>query len=71
MIQSLGIKFNMTTAYNPQANGLVERWHRQLKASLKARLEEYDAWMDALPFVLLGLRSAWRKGSDTTPADSV
>ncbi len=27
----LGVKHTMTTAYHPQANGLVERAHRQLK----------------------------------------
>ena len=70
-MQTLGIKFNMITSYHPQTNGLVERWHHQLKASLKARLEEDDAWMDALPFVMLGLRSMWQEGSDITTADSV
>ena len=28
---------NTTTAYHPQANGLVERMHRTMKASLKAK----------------------------------
>ena len=42
--------------------------HRQLKAALKARLRD-DAWMDELPVVLLGLRSAWREASDNSPAE--
>ncbi len=33
----LGICHAMTTAYHPQANGLVERAHRQLKDALRAR----------------------------------
>ena len=45
------------TTYHPQANGVVEQLHRQLKATLKARLVG-PAWMDELPLVLLGLRSA-------------
>ena len=32
----LGIKMQHTTAYHPQANGMIERLHRQLKSSLKA-----------------------------------
>ncbi|KAA3680865.1 uncharacterized protein DEA37_0003115 [Paragonimus westermani] len=32
----LGVHRARTTAYHPQANGLVERFHRQLKASLRA-----------------------------------
>ena len=53
----LGIKLHHTTAYHPQANGLVERFHRHLKSSLRARLTGSN-WMDALPWVLLGIRSA-------------
>ena len=34
----LGSKLIYTTAYNPKANGLVERFHRVLKAALKAQL---------------------------------
>ncbi|XP_068250786.1 uncharacterized protein [Palaemon carinicauda] len=30
----LGITFNQTTAYNPAANGMVERFHRTLKEDL-------------------------------------
>ena len=51
----LGIKQLMTTAYHPQANGLVERFHRSLKNSLRARLAS-DQWFWHLPLVLLGLR---------------
>ncbi len=56
----LGISASTTTAYHPQANGIVERFHRQLKASLKARLCGPN-WMDKLPLVLLGIRSVWRE----------
>ena len=34
--QLLGTKHIRTTSYNPIANGMVERFHRQLKSSLKA-----------------------------------
>ena len=54
--ESLGAKIHHTTAYQPQANGLVERFHRSLKAALRARLTT-TAWMDELPWVLLGLRT--------------
>ena len=66
----LGISASNTTAYHPQANGLVERMHRQLKASLKARLTG-PKWMDQLPMVLLGIRTAWREDAECSPADLV
>ena len=43
-----------TTAYHPAANGTVERFHRQLKSSLKC-FANPNLWIDALPLVLLGL----------------
>ena len=53
----LGIQHIMTTSYHPQANGMVERVHRQLKDALRAREAGAD-WPDHLPWVLLGLRAA-------------
>ena len=34
----LGIIHSSTTSFNPQSNGIVKRFHRQLKISLRARL---------------------------------
>ena len=67
----LGIAASTTTSYHPQANGMVERLHRQLKAALRARLENNPNWMDELPLVLLGIRTAWREDADCSPADLV
>ena len=64
----LGVKCSNTTAYHPAANGLVERIHRQLKAALMAR-EEQEDWVDHLPMVLLGIRTAWRTELDASPAE--
>ena len=43
-----------TMAFHPQANGMVERLHRQLKDALHAR-GAASAWADHLPWVILGL----------------
>jgi transposase InsO family protein len=64
----LGIQHHPTTAYHPQANGMIERFHRQLKNSLRARLCGAN-WMDHLPWVLLGLRAAPKEDSGVSTAE--
>jgi hypothetical protein len=66
----LAIKHTQTTAYHPQANGLVERFHRRLKDALRARAAGAD-WFTHLPVVMLGIRSAWREDSEFSPAEAV
>ncbi|XP_046391550.1 uncharacterized protein LOC124159684 [Ischnura elegans] len=63
----LGIRHLRTAGYNPAANGLVERFHRQLKASIMCHATEW--WTDCLPVVLLGIRSAWKDDLSATPAE--
>ena len=47
----LGCKKFRTTAYHPIANGLVERFHRQLKGSIKVHAQPH-ARTEVLPLVL-------------------
>jgi len=66
--QQLGVQHCLTTAYHPQANGMVERCHRQLKDALRARLAG-TCWPDHLPWVLLGLRAAPKEDSGVSSAE--
>ena len=52
-MQLLGVK---RIAYYPITNGLVERFHRQLKAALKCHPNPSN-WVSALPLTLLGFRT--------------
>ncbi len=70
VLKTLGVKHIQTTAYHPQSNGLVERFHRHLKASLKARLTS-PFWTDQLPWVLMGIRSAPKEDMGYSPAELV
>ncbi|KAL1130428.1 hypothetical protein AAG570_011676 [Ranatra chinensis] len=66
----LGIQRLRTSAYHPQANGVVERWHRSLKAALTARLDSAN-WVRHLPTILLGLRVVMREDNKASTAELV
>jgi hypothetical protein len=70
VMAQLGIKHKMTTAFHPQSNGLVERFHRRLKDALRAWATAAD-WSDHMPWVLLGLRAAPREDSGISAAELV
>ena len=57
LVKLLGFSHSRTTAFHPQSNGMIERFHRSLKSALRARLEGPN-WVDELPWVLLGVRTA-------------
>ncbi len=57
-------------AYHPQANGVGERFHRQLKDALRARLVNQD-WHSQLPWVLLGLRAAPKEDCGLSSSEMV
>lgn len=65
----VGAKHCSTTAYHPQSNGMVERLHRQLKASI--RCHNNTQWSEILPLVLLGIRSAWKSDVQSSSAELV
>lgn len=61
------VKNLRTTAYHPQANGLIERWHRSLKAAIMCY--KTKDWCAVLPLILLGLRSTFKEDLKSTPAE--
>ena len=66
----LGVKVHHTSAYHPQANGMIERIHRTLKTALKARLTGPN-WVEELPWVLLGLRTTPKEDLGYSSAELV
>ncbi len=66
----LGTKPHHTTAYHPQSNGLVERFHRHLKSALRARLIGPN-WVQELPWVLLGIITAPKEDLGCSSAEMV
>ncbi|CAG9101291.1 unnamed protein product [Plutella xylostella] len=62
-----GFKHRRTTAYHPACNGLVERFHRQLKAAIMCHSN--STWSESLPLVLLGIRSAFKEDLQASSAE--
>ena len=63
----VGAKRTRTTSYHPQANGMVEMFHRTLKAALMCSPD--TPWPDLLPSVLLGLRTAFKEDLQASPME--
>lgn len=67
---TLGTQHMRTSPYHPQANGLIERFHRTLKSALMSD-KEPTKWATKLPIVLLGLRCAFKPDIGATAAELV
>lgn len=65
----VGCAKTRTTAYHPASNGMVERWHRSLKAAIMCH--NNSEWFDVLPTVLLGLRTSIKEDIGATAAELV
>ena len=67
-----GIKLIHTTAFHPEANGMVERLHRRLKESLLAAdADRPEDWFWRLPCVMLSLRTTLKPDIGASPSDLV
>jgi len=70
MCRLLNIQRAPTTAFHPQANGMVERVHRRIKDALRARCASAD-WATHLPWVMLALHSSPHEDTGSSPAEAV
>ena len=64
----LGAELIHTTSYNPNANGFFERFHKSLKASLRAQVNSTN-WFSNLGVVLLCLPVVHREEMDCSVSE--
>lgn len=69
LVSRLGSVKIRTTAYHPQGNAIIERFHRRLKEALKATSTSSLDWVQRLPLILLSLRTSIRDDNQPSPAD--
>lgn len=73
LFKSMGLclttRRSRTTSYHPSSNGVVDRFHRQLKASIMCHPDM--SWVEALPLTLLGIHSAFKDDIHASTAELV
>jgi transposase len=63
-----GVKQRVTSAYHPQANGLVERANRTIQGAFMRTLQEQIGdWPDALYPMLFAYRTSTHRSTGKTP----
>lgn len=69
----LGSHHITTTAYHPQSNGMIERFHRVMNDAIACVLDRNRTadWARALPLILLSHRTTPRDDLAASPADLV
>jgi len=66
--KQLGIKQIKTTAWHPQSNGIVERFNKTLKQTLKLWSNEYqNDWDTLLPYAMFAYMTTYHSTLQETP----
>lgn len=68
-LKLIGCQHIQSSTYNPHAMGMIESFHRRLKASLMCSVLDKHEWESALPFVLLGLRTSTLHDCPFSPSE--
>jgi hypothetical protein len=65
----IGAKHLRSSPRHPQANGIIERFHRTMKAAIKCQNNEN--WTNTLPLIMLALRNVYKDDIKATPSEMV
>lgn len=71
-LQSLGVSHSVSSAFHPESQGALERWHQTLKLMLsKFCFETGRDWDEGVPFVLFAIRDATQESLGFSPSELV
>uniref|UniRef100_A0A674PAM1 Gypsy retrotransposon integrase-like protein 1 n=1 Tax=Takifugu rubripes TaxID=31033 RepID=A0A674PAM1_TAKRU len=71
-LKKLRVKHNISSAYHPQSQGVLERYHASLKSLLKAySLELKRGWEEGLPWLMLAARGVVQESTGFSPNELV
>ncbi len=72
VLKQLRIKHNLASAYHPQSQGTLERFHQTLKSLLRAYCVQLDRdWEEGLPWLLLAAREVVQESTGFSPNDLI
>lgn len=72
VLQQLKISHNISSAYHPQSQGALERFHQTLKSLLRSYCVELALdWEEGLPWLLMGVREVTQESVGFSPNDLV
>lgn len=59
MLKELGIAHRLSSAYHPESQGAIERFHQTLKSIIHTYcVETGKDWMDGLPLLMFAVRES-------------
>lgn len=72
MLQKLGITHVKSTAYHPESQGAIERFHQTLKSNLRSYCTELGRdWEEVMPWLLLAAREVTQESTGFSPNELV
>lgn len=72
VMNELGIEQVTSSAYHPQSQGAIERFHRTLKDMVRAYSDQFPSeWDAAMPFLMFAVRDTVNESTGFTPFELV
>ncbi|KAM9456054.1 retrovirus-related Pol polyprotein from transposon 17.6 [Clarias gariepinus] len=72
ILKELGVAHKMSSAYHPESQGALERFHQTLKSMLRAYcLSTGKDWVEGLPMLMFAVRETVQESLGFSPAELV